>query len=137
MIGFSSNSNFSTSLFAGQSYNSYQIIIYVQVYDQDEAFSVYKIGYKIIVKPDFTDINIIKDKIITADPYLSANIILNQGSYLSSVQIIQTISSLLNDESFSDKLAMILNKSSIAFPEIYGPMANFSGVIPVSLKAFA
>ena len=53
---------------------------------------------------------------------------LNQGSYLNNIQIIQTITSLLNIQSYSDKLGAILNKSSIAFPQIFGPMADYSGV---------
>jgi len=57
---------------------------------------------------------------------------------LNSIQIIQTIASLLNIQSYSDKLGTILNKSSVAFPEIYGPMANYFGVnavinVPLSL----
>jgi len=47
---------------------------------------------------------------------------------LNNIQIIQTITSLLNIQSYSDKLGVIFNKSSIAFPQIYGPMADYSGV---------
>ncbi len=53
---------------------------------------------------------------------------MNQGSYLNSLQIIQSIAALLNIQSYSDKLGAILNKSSITFPQIYGPMAYYSGV---------
>jgi len=102
--------------------------IYVQVYDNDGAFTIFNIVTPVTVLPDLTDLDTIMEKLITADPYFSTNIILNQGSYLNSIQIIQTISSLLNTQSYADKLGLILNKSSIAFPEIYGPMKNYSGV---------
>ena len=54
---------------------------------------------------------------------------------MSSIQIIQKLASLLNEQSYSDKLGLILNQNSsstIAFPQIYGPMANFSGVNAVN-----
>ena len=102
--------------------------IYVQVYDNDGAFSVYDISNSITVSPDLTNLEIIMDKLISNDPYFSANIILNQGSYLDSIQIIQVISSILNEQSYSEKSSMIANKSSIAFPKIFGPMENYTGV---------
>ena len=105
--------------------------IYVQVYDNDGAFTIFNIVTPVTVLSDLTDLDTIMEKLITADPYFSTNIILNQGSYLNSIQIIQTISSLLNTISHSDKLGLTLNKSTIAFPQIYGPMGNFTGVIEV------
>jgi len=72
------------------------------------------------------------DKLISGDPYFSTNILLNQGSYLDTIQIIQTISSLLNAQSYSDKLGIILNNCSISFPRIFGPMSNFTGVNAVN-----
>jgi hypothetical protein len=110
--------------------------IYVQVYDNDGAFSVFEIVSPIKVLPDLTNIDIDMEKLILNDPYYSKNIVLNQGSYLSSIQIIQTISSLLNTHSYSDKLAIILNKTSIAYPQIFGPMENFTDVTAVIKKFF-
>ena len=80
------------------------------------------------VTPDLTNLETIMDKLVLADPFFSTNIILNQGSYLNSIQIIQKISSLLNVQSYSDKLGLLMNKSSFPFPQTYGPMANYSGV---------
>ena len=102
--------------------------MFVQVYDNNGAFTIYDIMTPITVVPDFINFESIKDKLITADPIFSTNVILNQGSYLKNIQIIQTITSLLNIQSYSDKLGAILNKSSKAFPQIYGPMANYTGV---------
>jgi len=107
--------------------------IYVQVYDDYGAYATYDIVTPVKIIPDLTNFETIKNKLISADPYFGTNIILNQGSYLESVQIIQTISSLLNAQSYADKLGMILaNKSSIAFPQIYGAMSNYSGVNAVN-----
>jgi len=90
----------------------------------------------ITVLPDFTNFESIKDKLISADPIFSTNVILNQGSYLNNIQIIQRITSLLNIQSYSDKFGAILNKSSIAFPQIYGPMADYAGVDAVIIVFF-
>lgn len=126
-LGYSQNSNFTTNFFAGPSWNSYKINIYVQVYDNNGAFTVYDILTPVQVVPDLTNLETTMEKLISSDPTFSTNIILNQGSYLKSIQILQTISSLLNAQSYSDKLGLMLNKSKIAFPQIYGPMANYSG----------
>ena len=127
-LGYSTSTSYTTTLFAGPLYNSYQIQIFVQVYDNNGAFTIYDIMTPITVVPDFTNFESIKDKLISADPIFSTNVILNQGSYLNNIQIIQSIASLLNIQSYSDKLGAILNKSSIAFPQIYGPMADYAGV---------
>ena len=113
--------------------------IIVQVYDNNGAFTTYEIETPITVLPDLTNLETIMDKLISADPYFSLNIILNQGSFIKSIQIIQTVSSILNTQSYSHKLGMILNKSSIAFPQIYGPMENYTGVnsvVCIKIKAF-
>ena len=138
-LGYSTTVNFTTNLFAGAAYDSFKISrIYVQVYDDDGAFTVYEIATPIlIVLPDMTSFLANMNDLISANPYFSSNVILNQGSYLSSLEEIQTIASLLNHQSFSDKLALNLNDSStLFFPSIYGPLANYSGVIPVNNLIF-
>jgi len=110
--------------------------IYVQVYDNNGAFTIYEITTPVQVIPDLTNLETTMSKLISADPYFSTNVILNQGSYLKSIQIIQTLSSLLNAQSYSDKLGLLLNKTTIAFPKIYGPMANYSGVNAVIFFLF-
>ena len=129
-LGFSKSSSFSTNIFAGPSCDSYQKVIYVQVYDNDGAFTTYEIPVSITVNPDLTDIETVMEKLISFEPYFSTNILLSQGSYLESIQIIQKISSLLNIQSNSEKFALFLN-NSILFPQIYGPMENYTGVSPV------
>ena len=74
----------------------------------------------------------IKDKLILNDPFFGTNIILNEGAYLSSIQELQSISSLLSDESLSDKVGLIRNDSSTQFPQIYGALSNYMGVLPVN-----
>jgi hypothetical protein len=130
-LGFSKSPNFATNIFAGLSCDSYQKFIYVQVYDNDGAFTTYEIPVSITVTPDLTDIETTMEKLISFEPYFSTNILLSQGSYLESIQIIQKFSSLLNIQSNSEKFALILNNNSIFFPQIYGPMENYSGVFPV------
>ena len=126
-----------TKLFGGAVYDSYKIYnIYVQVYDDDGSYTTYQIAESIIVLPDLANLLSIMNSLITANPYFSTNVILNQGSYLSSLQEIQRISSLLNEQSLSDKLALnLLNESSkVFFQDTYGPLSTYFGVIPVRLK---
>ena len=108
--------------------------IYVQVYDVDNAFTIYEIAQAVSVYPDSSGLENIMNKLISSDPYFSSNIILNQGSYLGCLQEIQTISSLMNEQSLSDKYAISLNSSltlKVIFPQMYGPLAQFTGVSPV------
>ena len=106
--------------------------LFVQVYDNDGAFVIYKIPQPVTVRPDLTNLKTIVESLVLPDLNFEANIILNQGSYLASIQVIQSISSLLNEQSLSDKLGLILqnNSSSFIFPQIYGPLANYTGVHP-------
>jgi len=126
-----------TKLFTGAVYDSYQIRIYVQVYDDDEAFAVYDIETPITVSPpddNQTYLLTTMDKLITSDSLFIVNQILNEGSYLSSIEEIQLISSLLNDQSLSDKFGLLLNeKNNSFFPQTFGPLFNYSGVKPVSI----
>ena len=105
--------------------------IYVQIYDNDEAFTTYEIEQPITVLPDVSNLQIIKEKLILNDPFFESNRLLNVGSFLSSIEELQVISSLLNVESLADKKGLILTNNLTRFPQIYGPMSTFSGVIPV------
>jgi hypothetical protein len=71
---------------------------------------------------------------MTEDPSSDTNIILNEGSFIKSIQEIQRISSLLNDQSLSDKLGLILKADAPIFPQTYGPLWNYSSVVPVILE---
>ena len=130
-LGYSLNTNLTTKLFAGAIYNSYQMSIYIQVFDSNGAFTTYVINQPVTVLPDISVLESNINKIISRDPFLSTNIILNQGSYLNSIQELQLISSLLNQQSLADKFGLISNMSSPIFPYTYGPLSNFSGVAPV------
>ena len=107
--------------------------IYVQVYDNSGAFVIYKIPQSITVRPDLTNLNTIIEKLTLPDLNYEANVILNQGSYLQSLQVIQSISSLLNEQSLSDKWGLIVkeNDKAFLFPQTFGPLSNYSGVRPV------
>ena len=87
--------------------------IYIQVYDNDGAFSILQVAHPVSVIPDVTKLNVVIKKIIDADPYFISNIILNEGSFSESIQELQSISALLNERSLSDKLGLISNSKSI------------------------
>ena len=72
-------------------------------------------------------------KLTLPDLNYDSNVILNEGAYLQSLQVIQGISSLLNQQSLSDKYGLIMKDNSKAylFPNTFGPLSYFSGVKPV------
>jgi hypothetical protein len=115
-------------------YNSYQIQIYVQINDNDGAFKTYEIEQPIIVMPDFQNLELVKEKLILADTSFIDNIILNEGNYLNSIQVLQSLSSLINDQSLSDKVGLNQNPNETTrFTQIYGQLSNYTGVLPVIL----
>ena len=131
-MGYSSNGVLSTKLFSGAVYDSYQMNVYIQIYDNDTAFGVYEIEQAITVYPDFSNFQTEIEQLITQSPLFRTNIILNEGSYLQSIQEIQRISSMLNEQSLSDKLGLILNGNAPIFPQTFGPLSNYTGVSPVN-----
>ena len=134
-LGYSTTGFLETTIFAGASYNSYQLNLYVQIYDNDKAFAVIEVSPYITVVLDSSNLQTIIDQLITKNPYFSTNKILNEGSYLLTIQEIQRITSLLNEQSLSDKFGLVLNKNAFAnFPETFGPLSNYSGVTPVILN---
>jgi hypothetical protein len=125
------NETFDVKLFAGAVYNSNQMNLYVQVYDNDGAFSIYSLAQPITIYPNMTNLTSIMNDLIADNPLFDTNIILNEGSVKESIQEIQRISSLLNYQSLSDKLGLILIGDAPLFPQTYGPLWNYSGVISV------
>jgi hypothetical protein len=127
------NETFDVKLFAGAIYNSNQMNLYIQVYDNDGAFSIFNIPHYIIVNSHETNLTSLMNDLVTDNRLSDTNIILYEGSFKESVQEIQRISSLLNYQSLSDKLGLILKGDALMFPQTYGPLWNYSGVIPVIL----
>jgi hypothetical protein len=134
-LGYNSrlNETFDVKLFAGAIYNSNQMNLYIQVYDNDGAFTIFNIPHYIIVNSHETNLTSLMIDLITDNPLSDTNIILYEGSFKESIQEIQRISSLLNDQSLSDKLGLILKGDAPIFPQTYGPLWNYSGVMPVIL----
>jgi hypothetical protein len=125
---------FDVKIFAGAIYNSNKMNFYVQVYDNDGAFTVFNSSQSIIVALDDTNFTLTINNMISENPNFESNVILNEGSFLASIQEIQRISSLLNYQSQSDKLGLILHGNAPIFPQTFGPLSNYSGVIPVKKK---
>ena len=124
-MGSSRNGQLETRLFPG--YASNQAKIYVQIYDNDEAFAVYEIQNPITILADRNNFTYTLSKIISRDPLFETNRILNEGSYLPSLQEIQTISSLINDQSLADKFGLISSlKNTSLFPQTFGPLFKYS-----------
>ena len=105
--------------------------IYVQVYDDDEAYTIFNIPQNVIVYSNETDLELIMEKLISSDSTFESNIILNEGAFTGSIQDLQRISSLFNSQSLSDKLGLILGGKASIFAKVYGPLSNYSSVIPV------
>ncbi len=83
--------------------------IYIQVYDNEGAFSILEVAHPVHVVPDITKLDTTITKIINADPIFISNIILNEGSFSESIQELQSISALLNERSMSDKLGLSMH----------------------------
>ena len=126
------NSTFDAKLFSGAIYNSNQMSLYVQVYDNDGAYTIFYMPQSVVVYQDETDLILNMNKLISIEPTFESNIVLNGGAFLGNVQEIQMISSLLNIPSYSDKMGLIMTGMQPLIPQVYGPLANFSGVIPVN-----
>ncbi len=123
-LGSSRNGQLETRLFPG--YASNQAIINVQIYDNDKAFAVYEIKNTITIFADRENFTDTLSKLILRDPLFETNRILNEGSYLPSLQEIQTISSLLNDQSLADKFGLISSlKNTSLFPQTFGPLFKY------------
>jgi len=135
-LGFSSNGSLQSNLFPGAIYNFFQMNIYVQIYGSNEVYTVYDLNDTIKVIPDITtDLNFVEQRLISSDSSFLTNILLHEDSSrnLESLQEIQIITGLLNQQSLSDQLGLMKfnNKSDLTFPPIYGPLANYEGVLPV------
>jgi hypothetical protein len=135
-LGYNSrlNETYEVKLFEGAVYNSNQMNLYVQVYDNDGAFAIYEIPQSIAIYPNQTNFTSLINDLIAENPLADSNIILNEGYFIKSIQEIQRISSLLNDQSLSDKLGLILKGDAPIFPQTYGPLWNYSRVMPVILE---
>ena len=126
-LGSSLNGTITTKLIAGAVYNSYQMTIIVQIYDNDTAFAYYVIPKPVIV--------LIYLQNMTSQLFSKeTELILSEGSYLTSIQEIQALASLLNEQSLQDKYGLVLNGIGPVFPQIFGPLFNYSGVLPVITK---
>jgi hypothetical protein len=108
--------------------------VYVQVYDEDGAYTIFEIEDEVTVRPDESDktqMGMIIAKLISGDVDFASNKILNEGSFLMRIAEIQRISSLLNIKSQDDKLSIINYGDKIltqlAFPQIYGPSDEYKG----------
>jgi hypothetical protein len=92
--------------------------------------SMLNTGVNVTVVPDFSNFQATMNNLIARSPSFSINKILNEGSFLTSLQEIQAISSLLNEQSLSDKLGLLTQDNSAIsyFPQVYGPFCNYGGV---------
>jgi len=139
-LGFSTKLNeaFSVRLFNGAIYNSNKMNVYVQVYDDDGAFTIFNLPYSITVlnQNEVRNLTTLMDKLILGDTSFETNIILHEGSFQSSIQEVQRVASLLNEQSLSDKLGLILAGKETIFPQTYGPLKDYTGVMPVFFLNF-
>ncbi len=137
-LGYSTSTNYTTTILAGAVYNSYRLNIYAQIFDNDGAYAIYELNNFITVTPDLSNLSLTIDSIISRDPFFLSNQVLSQGSFLSSLQEFQKLASVINQQSLEDKVGLIMNDSFTIFPKTYGPLANYAGVLSVriGLKKF-
>ena len=102
-----------TKLFLGASYNSFKMSIYAQIYDENGCFQNYTVyDDLVVVQVEPNPIYSIVTRLVNNDPTFNSKIILDSGSYLDSLQVIQSISSQLNEQSYYEKNFLWYNLSS-------------------------
>jgi hypothetical protein len=119
-------------LFAGAVYDAYKMYVYAQVYDENDAFTVFSIDEPVKVLPVHNDVIVDRVKLTIESDKLDSE------TNLERIADIQRISSLLNLQSLEDKLG-ILDQSKnlqnkILFPHFYGPLSEYAGITPVFIK---
>ncbi len=77
----------------------------------DGAYTILQVTPPVRVVPDVAHLENTIEKIISGDPCFSSNIILNEGAFVESIQELQSISSLLNEQSLSDKVGLLQSQS--------------------------
>lgn len=102
-LGYSTNGSLSTALPQGAVYDSYNLYISVEIVDDNEGIAYFDIATPVVVSPDTTYVQNIIDSLINIDPKLSQNAQMFKGDSQLSMQIILSISSVLNGKSLSDK----------------------------------
>ncbi len=137
-LGFTRNINsaFNFNLFADWKYNLYQMTIYVQIFDDDGAYAIFYLAQPINVIPDLTNLTATMENLISNEPTFKSNTILNEGSFVSSIQEIQKISSLLNYESLLDRASLILTGNAPIFPQTFDRVIDFSRLKTVLLYIY-
>ena len=130
------NSTFTFNLFADWKYNFNQMTMFVQIFDDDGAYSIYYLAQPINVIPDLTNLTATMENLISNEPTFKSNKILNEGSFVSSIQEIQKMSSLLSYESLLDRASLILTGNAPIFPQTFDPVIYFSGLKTVKLYIY-
>ncbi len=112
--------------------------IYAQVYDSNGAYALYDFSISVQVIPDnMSNITTLVDLIVSTNISTSLNILLNDASSkgLDALQEIQQICGLLNEKSLESKLGLMRSSNKV-FPQVYGPLASYNGVLPVKFNYF-
>ena len=108
--------------------------VYAQIYDSDGAFTIYEFPERVKVIPDImSNLTTIVQSLIAKDPTFPTNIVLNEGSFLTSFQEIQRITGLLNEQSLSDQYGLVNynTKTKLKFPQVFRTIEEFYGVVAV------
>ena len=102
-----------TQLFEGAIYDSYRMRIYVQIFDDDDGFTIHSITQYVTVVADLSDLQTKMAQLVSASPNAEFNRNLNSGLQMLAVRDIQSLSAMLNSQSLSDKLATVNGQYSL------------------------
>ena len=92
-----------TTLPQGPEYSNYTMTMYVKVIDDTNGASIFDIPTSITVIPDITFSNTLLNDILASNTKSEANKNLFSGDLRSASNVISSLSSLLNSQSFEDK----------------------------------
>jgi hypothetical protein len=92
-----------TTLSQGPEYSNFSMKMYVKIIDDTNGESIFNIPTPIRVIPDITYSNKLLNDILSGNTTSEANKNLFSGDLRSASNVISSLSSLLNSQSFSDK----------------------------------
>jgi hypothetical protein len=103
-LGYSENGTLTTELPLGAIYNNDLISLYVEIFDNDDAYTIYNISTVVQVSSDQQSKQSVQD--LVKDTFSPLRRLLFGGDTLATIQKLLSLSSTLNNESLSDKSAI-------------------------------
>ena len=126
-------SELNTTLPQGAINDGYQMSIYAKITDNENGATYFYLVQKVTVRPDVAQAIQVLNQLVALNTQLAQGQQLNAGSAVPSMQIIQSLASVINGVGLSDKATLDL-QDEFLFPEFYGPLSGYTNITGVALK---